>query len=74
MKLKEGLPEKSAQEGKDHRPNSEVNQEEISQFKEESVDTSGGNRNENSETIDNVPNDIPDVDLTEMKQTILYST
>ena len=42
VKLKEGLPEKSAQEGKDRGPNSEVNQEEIGQFREESVDTSGG--------------------------------
>ena len=32
VKLNEGLPEKSAQEGKDQGPNSEVNQEEISQF------------------------------------------
>ena len=58
LKRKEGLPEKSAQEGKDQEPNSEVNQEEISQVREESMDTSGGNRNENSETTDNVPSDI----------------
>ena len=39
VKLKEGLPEKSAQEGKDQGSNSEVNQKEICQFREESVDT-----------------------------------
>ena len=68
MKLKGGLPEKSAQEGKDQGPNSEVNQEEIGQFRKESVDTSGGNRNEDSETTDNVPSDIPDIDLTELTE------
>ena len=66
VKLTKGIPEKFAQDGKDHGPNSEVNQEEISQFNEESVDTSDGNRNENSETTDNVPSDIPDVDLTKL--------
>ena len=64
VKLKEGLPEESVQEGKDQGPNSEVNQEEISQLREESVDASGVSRNENSETTDSVPTDIPDVDLT----------
>ena len=68
VKLEEGLPEESAQEGKDQGPNSEVNQEEISQFREKSVDASGGNRNENSVTTDNVPSDIPDVDLTELNE------
>ena len=29
------------------------------------MDTSGNNRNENSETTDNVPSGIPDIDLTE---------
>ena len=68
VKLKESLPEESAQEGKDQGPNSEVNQKEIGQLREESVDTSGGNRNENSETTDNVPSDIPDDDLTELTE------
>ena len=68
VKLKEGLPEESAQKGKDQGSNSEVNQEEISQFREESVDVSGGNRNENSETTVNVPCDIPDDDLTELTE------
>ena len=66
VKLKEGRPKKSAQEGKDQGPNSEINQEEISQFREESVDASGGDRNANSETTDNVPSNIPDADLTEL--------
>ena len=65
VKLKEGLPEESVKEGKDQGPNSEVNQEEISQLREESVDASGDNRNGNS---DNVPSDIPDVDFTELKE------
>ena len=30
------------------------------------MDTSGGNRNENNETTDNVPSNILDVDLTEL--------
>ena len=55
VKLKEGLPEKFAQEGKDQGPNSEVNREEIGQFREESVDISGGNRNEDSETTEMYP-------------------
>ena len=32
------------------------------------MDTSGGNRNKNDETTDNVPSDIPDVDLTELTE------
>ena len=68
VKLKEGLPEESGQEGKDQGSNSEVDQKEVGQFREESVDTSGGNRNENHETTDNVPSDIPDVDLTELTE------
>ena len=68
VKLKEGPPEKSAQEGKDQGSNSEINQKEIGQFREESVDISSSNRNENSETTDTVPSDIPDVDLTELTE------
>ena len=68
VKLKEGLRGKSAQEGKDQGPNSEVNQEEIGQFREESVDTLEGNRNENRETTDSVPSDIPHTDLTELTE------
>ena len=64
VKIKKGLPEESAQEGKDQGPNSEVNQEEISHFMEESMNVSGSNRNEHRETTDNVPSNIPDVDLT----------
>ena len=48
--------------------NSEVNQKEIGQFREESVDISSSNRNENSETTDTVPSDIPDADLTELTE------
>ena len=39
------------------------------------MDVSDGNRNENSEPINNVPSDIPDVDLTELieeQQVILH--
>ena len=68
VKLKEGLPEESAQEGKDQGPNTEVNYEEISKFREESVDVSGGNRNQNSETTDNVPSGISDADLTTLTE------
>ena len=32
------------------------------------MDVSGGNRNENNETTDNLPSDIPDVDLTELTE------
>ena len=32
------------------------------------MDTSGSNRNKNSETTDSVPSNIPDVDLTELTE------
>ena len=32
------------------------------------MDTSGSNRNENSETTDTLPNDIPDIDLTKLTE------